>query len=90
MAVADADAIITPTVPILPPRIDDLQTTDSYLAMNTEVLRLTEIANRLDLPSVTMPADPNNPQPIGVMVTGRRAQDDQLLDIAVAVASVAA
>ena len=37
-----------------------------------------------------MPADPNNPQPIGVMVTGRRAQDDQLLDIAVAVASVAA
>jgi len=90
MAVADADAIITPTVPILPPRIEDLQTTDTYLAMNTEVLRLTEIANRLDLPSVTMPADPNNPQPIGVMVTGRRAQDDQLLDIAVAVASVAA
>ena len=37
------DAIITPTVPILPPRIEDLQTTDAYLAMNTEVLRLTEI-----------------------------------------------
>jgi len=84
------DAIITPTVPILPPRIEDLQTTDAYLAMNTEVLRLTEIANRLDVPSVTMPCEANTTQPIGVMLTGRRRQDDQLLDIAVAVASVAA
>ena len=58
--------------------------------MNTEVLRLTEIANRLDLPSVTMPCSASDGQPIGVMLTGRRAQDDQLLDIAVAVASVAA
>jgi len=90
IAVADVDALITPTVPILPPRVADLQTTDAYLAMNTEVLRLTEIANRLDLPSVTMPRNPSDGQPVGVMLTGRRAQDDQLLDIAVAVASVAA
>jgi amidase/aspartyl-tRNA(Asn)/glutamyl-tRNA(Gln) amidotransferase subunit A len=53
--------------------------------MNTEVLRLTEIANRLDLPSVTMPCDATERRPIGVMLTGRRAQDDQLLDISVAV-----
>ncbi|HEY4608078.1 MAG TPA: amidase family protein, partial [Ilumatobacteraceae bacterium] len=38
-AVIDVDAVITPTVPILPPRIADLQTTDAYLSMNTEVLR---------------------------------------------------
>jgi Asp-tRNA(Asn)/Glu-tRNA(Gln) amidotransferase A subunit family amidase len=36
-----------------------------------------------------MPCNKNDGQPIGVMLTGRRAQDDQLLDIAVAVASVA-
>jgi len=89
-AVAEFDAVITPTVPILPPRVADLQTTDAYLAMNTEVLRLTEIANRLDLPSVTMPCNASDRRPIGVMLTGSRAQDDQLLDIAVAVASVAA
>ena len=57
-ALADFDAIVTPAVPILPPRVDDLQTMDSYLAKNTEVLRLTEFANRLDLPSVTLPGRP--------------------------------
>ncbi|HEY4610920.1 MAG TPA: amidase family protein, partial [Ilumatobacteraceae bacterium] len=84
-AVIDVDAVITPTVPILPPRIADLQSNDAYLSMNTEVLRLTEIANRLDLPSVTMPCKASERRPIGVMLTGRRAQDDQLLDISVAV-----
>jgi aspartyl-tRNA(Asn)/glutamyl-tRNA(Gln) amidotransferase subunit A len=49
------------------------------------VLRLTEVANRLDLPSVTMPCSANERQPVGVMLTGRRAQDDQLLDMSVAV-----
>ena len=84
-AVADVDAVITPTVPILPPRVADLQDSDAYLTMNTEVLRLTEVANRLDLPSVTMPCTVNERRPVGVMLTGRRAQDDQLLDISVAV-----
>ena len=37
-ALHDADAILTPTVPIFPPRIADSQTTETYLAMNTEVL----------------------------------------------------
>ena len=70
-------------MPILPPRIADLQTTESYLAMNTEVLRLTEFANRLDLPSVTLPGNTDDRQPIGLMVTGRRGADGALLDLAV-------
>jgi aspartyl-tRNA(Asn)/glutamyl-tRNA(Gln) amidotransferase subunit A len=82
-ALADADGILTPTVPILPPRIADVQTTESYLATNTEVLRLTEIANRLDLPSVTLPGDPADVEPIGLMVTGRRGADEALLALAV-------
>ena len=77
------DAILTPTVPILPPRIAEVQTTDSYLAMNTEVLRLTEFANRLDLPSATLPGSFPDRQPIGLMVTGKRAGDVALLDLAV-------
>lgn len=82
-ALHGADAIVTPTVPILPPKIADVQTTDAYLAMNTEVLRLTEFANRLDLPSVTMPGSSPDRQPIGLMLTGRRAEDVALLDLAV-------
>ena len=82
-ALQGADAILTPTVPILPPRIADVQTTDAYLTMNTEVLRLTEFANRLDLPSATLPGGFPDRQPIGLMLTGRRGGDVALLDLAV-------
>ncbi len=82
-ALHDADAIVTPTVPVLPPRVADVQVMETYLAMNTEVLRLTEFANRLDLPSITLPGRLADRQPIGLMLTGRRAADSALLDLAV-------
>ena len=82
-ALEGADAILTPTVAILPPKIADVQTTESYLAMNTEVLRLTEFANRLDLPSVTLPGSLPDRQPIGLMLTGKRGGDVVLLDLGV-------
>jgi amidase/aspartyl-tRNA(Asn)/glutamyl-tRNA(Gln) amidotransferase subunit A len=82
-ALHSADAILTPTVPILPPKIADVQTADAYLAMNTEVLRLTEFANRLDLPSATLPGSFPDRQPIGLMLTGKRGGDVVLLDLAV-------
>jgi Asp-tRNA(Asn)/Glu-tRNA(Gln) amidotransferase A subunit family amidase len=56
---------------------------EAYLAMNTEVLRLTEFANRLDLPSVTLPGRFQDPEPIGLMLTGRRGGDAAILDVAV-------
>lgn len=81
-ALKDGDAIVTPTVPILPPRVADVQSMESYLALNTEVLRLTEFANRLDLPSVSLPGVPAVREPIGLMLTGRRDEDAALLDVA--------
>jgi amidase/aspartyl-tRNA(Asn)/glutamyl-tRNA(Gln) amidotransferase subunit A len=82
-ALGDADAVLTPTVPILPPRVADVQAMETYLAKNTEVLRLTEFANRLDLPSVSLPGPSEDRQPIGLMLTGRRGEDAGLLDLAV-------
>jgi Asp-tRNA(Asn)/Glu-tRNA(Gln) amidotransferase A subunit family amidase len=82
-ALGDADAVLTPTVPILPPRVADVQAMETYLAKNTEVLRLTEFANRLDLPSVSLPGPSGDRQPIGLMLTGRRGEDAGLLDLAV-------
>jgi Asp-tRNA(Asn)/Glu-tRNA(Gln) amidotransferase A subunit family amidase len=78
-----ADAIVTPTVPIIPPRIAELDDTETYLAMNTEVLRLTEFANRLDLPSVSLPGRLSERGPVGLMLTGRRGRDAAMLDMAV-------
>ena len=84
-AMRDFDVVLTPTVPILPPRVADVQTMESYLAMNTEVLRLTEIANRLDLPSVSLPGRRDERGPIGLMLTGRRGDDAGILDLAVTI-----
>jgi aspartyl-tRNA(Asn)/glutamyl-tRNA(Gln) amidotransferase subunit A len=81
-ALGETDAVVTPTVPVLPPRVADLDSMDAYLSANTEVLRLTEFANRLDLPSVSLPGHPEDVQPIGLMVTGRRGGDAVLLDLA--------
>lgn len=78
------DAVLTPTVPILPPRIADLDDDDAYLATNALSFRLTEFANRLDLPSISIPGDLHDRRPYGLLLTGRRAADDRLLDIAVA------
>jgi amidase/aspartyl-tRNA(Asn)/glutamyl-tRNA(Gln) amidotransferase subunit A len=79
----DADAVLTPTVAIIPPRIADLQTNDAYLATNAQAFRLTEYANRLDLPSISVPGDLANRRPMGLLITGKRWRDVQLLDVAV-------
>lgn len=78
----DAHAVLTPTVPMLPPRIADLADETVYLAQNARAFQLTEFANRLDLPSVSVPCDPPSKQPIGLLMTGRRGDDACLLDAA--------
>ena len=83
MADADADVVVTPTVPILPPRVADLQTNEAYLAANTQAFRLTEFANRLDLPSISVPGDLGRRRPFGLLITGRRGRDADLLETAV-------
>ncbi|WP_321787188.1 amidase family protein [Burkholderia pyrrocinia] len=81
----DAHAVLTPTVPMLPPRIADLADEATYLAANARAFRLTEFANRLDLPSISVPGDSRQKQPIGLLLTGRRGDDAWLLDAAVLV-----
>ncbi|QVN21506.1 amidase family protein [Burkholderia pyrrocinia] len=81
----DAHAVLTPTVPMLPPRIADLADETAYLAANARAFRLTEFANRLDLPSISVPGDCRQKRPIGLLLTGRRGDDARLLDAAVLV-----
>jgi aspartyl-tRNA(Asn)/glutamyl-tRNA(Gln) amidotransferase subunit A len=81
----DAHAVLTPTVPMLPPRIADLADEAVYLAANARSFRLTEFANRLDLPSISVPGDRRQKQPIGLLLTGRRGEDAALLETAVLV-----
>ncbi|MFP3567040.1 amidase family protein [Paraburkholderia sp. SIMBA_030] len=78
----EAHAVLTPTVPMLPPTIRELDNEDAYLATNARSFRLTEFANRLDLPSISLPGDLHKRRPVGLLMTGRRGDDARLLDAA--------
>ncbi|MDM9559735.1 amidase family protein [Bordetella petrii] len=81
-AMAQADAVVTPAVPMLPPAIESLRHADAYAAANRRAFQLTEFANRLDLPSITLPGGGAPRVPVGLMFTGRRARDGALLALA--------
>jgi aspartyl-tRNA(Asn)/glutamyl-tRNA(Gln) amidotransferase subunit A len=78
---AEYDALLTPTVPIVPPRVDDIQMKDEYLRVNALVFSLTELANRVDVPSIALPFGSADAGPYGLMLTGRRCDDVRLLSI---------
>jgi aspartyl-tRNA(Asn)/glutamyl-tRNA(Gln) amidotransferase subunit A len=79
--VAEFDAILTPTVPMPPPRLTDLLDDTTYLAANVRSFRFTEFANRLDLPSLSIPGALDDRQPYGLLITGRRRGDRSVLDV---------
>jgi Asp-tRNA(Asn)/Glu-tRNA(Gln) amidotransferase A subunit family amidase len=56
---------------------------DAYLRENARAFSLTEFANRLDLPSISMPGDPADGTAVGLMATGLRGGDRALLRAAV-------
>ncbi|MBP2562492.1 Asp-tRNA(Asn)/Glu-tRNA(Gln) amidotransferase A subunit family amidase [Neorhizobium galegae] len=76
---ANFDGLLTPTIPILPPRFQEAETDEAYPRFNRLSFQLTEIANRVDAPSVTIAPDPT--KAIGLMVTGRKGEDRRLLKV---------
>lgn len=77
--IEEFDGFLLPTVPMLPPTLETLEDEEIYLALNRRAFSLTEFANRLDLPSISLPTGAH---PAGLMLTGRRGQDEALLAIA--------
>ncbi|MDP5306715.1 amidase [Paracoccus spongiarum] len=74
------DAVILPTVPILPPDAARLmQEQDYYVRANLLTLRNTRIANLLALPAVTLPT--GHPG-CGIMLMGHVGRDRHLLRVA--------
>ena len=83
--VASFDAVLVPTVPILPPNAQRLLEDEAYFVRaNLLTLRNTRIGNLLNLPSVTLPTG----QPgCGIMVMGHSGRDRHLLRVAAAAES---
>jgi aspartyl-tRNA(Asn)/glutamyl-tRNA(Gln) amidotransferase subunit A len=79
------DALVMPTVPIVPPRIAELDDEREYNRINLLVLRNTALGNFLDRCSISLPCHREGDPPVGLMLMGETMGDVRLFSIAAAV-----
>jgi aspartyl-tRNA(Asn)/glutamyl-tRNA(Gln) amidotransferase subunit A len=82
---ADLDALILPTTPIVAPRVDEVGTPKEFMARNAMALRNTSIGNFFDLTAISLPLPRDGGLPTGLMLYARNGHDRRLLRIAAAV-----
>ncbi|MDO9413326.1 MAG: amidase [Pseudolabrys sp.] len=85
---ADLDALVLPTTPIVAPRIDEVSTPAAFMARNAMALRNTTIANFFDLTAISLPLPRDGGLPTGLMLFERNGHDRRLLRIAAAIEKV--
>lgn len=79
------DAALLPTVPIVAPLLQELESDEAYLRINQLVLRNTAVANFLDRCAISVPCEEPGTAPVGLMLMGASGDDRRLLAIAAAV-----
>jgi aspartyl-tRNA(Asn)/glutamyl-tRNA(Gln) amidotransferase subunit A len=84
MATAPYDALIMPTVPIIAPRIADLDDERAYNSINMLILRNTAWGNFFDRCSISIPCHRQGDAPVGLMLVGETMGDKRLFQIAAA------
>ncbi|CAG2155414.1 2-amino-5-chloromuconic acid deaminase [Cupriavidus yeoncheonensis] len=82
---AGFDAVVLPTVPIVAPRIADLDDDEAFFRVNRLLLRNPAIANMLDLCALSVPCHRRGEAPVGLMLFGRHRADRRLLGIGMGV-----
>ena len=82
--VAPFDALLLPTVPIIAPRIADLDDEIAYRDINLLLLRNPTIANFLDACAISLPCQRPGEAPVGLMLIGPHGGDARLFGIAAA------
>ena len=79
------DALIMPTVPIVPPCIADLDDEREYNRINLLILRNTAVGNFLDRCAISLPCRRDGEPPVGLMLMGETMGDARLFSIAATV-----
>ena len=76
------DAIVAPTVPVVPPRVADLvHDDDAFGRTNALILRNPSAFNFLDTCALSLPCHRHGDAPVGLMLAGAPHGDDALLAI---------
>jgi aspartyl-tRNA(Asn)/glutamyl-tRNA(Gln) amidotransferase subunit A len=82
------DALIMPTVPIVAPRIADLDDEREYNQTNMLILRNTAFGNFFDRCSISLPCHRQGEAPVGLMLVGETMGDAKLFSVAAAIEAV--
>ncbi len=82
---ADLDALVMPTCPIVAPTIAECANPENELRLNLLVLRNAAIVNFFDLCAISLPLPRGDGLPVGLMLVARNSQDRRLLRIAAAI-----
>ncbi len=85
VATAPFDCLLMPSVPVVAPRIADLDDERAYNSVNMLILRNTTIANFFDRCAISLPCHRAGEAPVGLMLMGETMGDARLFDIAAAV-----
>jgi aspartyl-tRNA(Asn)/glutamyl-tRNA(Gln) amidotransferase subunit A len=81
----DVDVIVTPTMPVLPPRIDETtaEWPDGTEPMYTAMTRYTRPFNIVGLPTISIPCGFSTEHlPIGLQITGKAFDESTVLRVA--------
>ena len=81
----DLDALVMPTVVIVPPRIAELDDEQAYNRINMLILRNTALGNFFDRCSITLPCHRDGEAPVGLMLVGETMGDAKLFRLAAAI-----
>ena len=79
------DSLLMPTVPIIAPRIAELDNERTYNSLNMLILRNTALGNFFDRCAISLPCHRPGDAPVGLMLMGETMGDARLFSIAAAV-----
>ena len=85
----DFDALLMPTVPVIAPRIADVNASEeAYGRANLLMLRNPTLINFLDGCALSLPCHLEGEAPVGLMVAGTHGQDTQIMSLGAAIEQV--
>ena len=81
----DVDVVVTPTVPLTPPALSELEPIENYPPKNLMILRNTAMGNYLDLCALTLPVGLDAAgMPVGLQLMARHGEEESLLAVGLA------